>query len=384
MEKIYDYTIKLLRYVLKGDVPDLPNDVDFEKLYEFGRSHGVENMLYVGLKGLNIDVPKDVFQKFYYSYLMSIKIDTLQTMELEKISNAFEEAEIDFIPLKGSVVKYFYPMPNYRRSGDIDVLVKREYEEKAQKVLTRHLGYLPLEDSKSYEVHVTYTSKSHVHIELHRQILRSSNRAYRTFRNVWKYANASANETHEHKLSAELLYTYQLAHLCQHIYRGGAGIRMLMDFFVLKDSMKFDDNALKKLLKKSNLVKIDNYVNKVVDKWFGDTYSNGREVETLVDIILSGGSFGTCEMREKIHDSTGISGKTRQLSKRVFLPTDKLSIVRPDYAAGTNSKTVMHLRRLKHVLLYGRKNALDETKHILKSDKSDESLKKIANAVCER
>ena len=45
MEKIYDYTIKLLRYVLKGDVPDLPNDVDFEKLYEFGRSHGVENML---------------------------------------------------------------------------------------------------------------------------------------------------------------------------------------------------------------------------------------------------------------------------------------------------------------------------------------------------
>ena len=69
MEKIYDYTIKLLRYVLKGDVPDLPNDVDFEKLYEFGRSHGVENMLYVGLKDLKIDVPKDVFQKFYYSLI---------------------------------------------------------------------------------------------------------------------------------------------------------------------------------------------------------------------------------------------------------------------------------------------------------------------------
>lgn len=384
MEKIYDYTIKLLRYVLKGDVPTLPDDIDFYKLYEFGRSHGVENMLYVGLKGLNIDVPKDVFQKFYYSYLMSIKIDTLQTMELEKIGKAFEDAGIDYIPLKGSVVKYFYPMPNYRKSGDIDVLIRREDKEKAKYIFAKQLGYMSSEDADRYEVHIVYVSKTNVHIELHKQILKKANRAYKTFKSIWKYANQSENKAHEYKLSAELLYTYQLAHLCHHIYHGGgAGIRMLMDFYVLKQSMEINSDILHKCLKKSNLTTINNYVRLVIDKWFEDSYSTDKATETLMNIILSGGSFGTYAMKEKIHNSMGGIEKIRCLLRRVFLSSDRLK-QSPDYAAGTNSKTVMHLRRLKHVLLYGRKNALDETKHILKSDKSDESLKKIANAVCER
>lgn len=384
MEKIYDYTIKLLRYVLKGDVPDLPNDVDFEKLYEFGRSHGVENMLYVGLKDLKIDVPREVFQKFYYSYLMSIKIDTLQTMELEKIGKAFEEAGIDYIPLKGSVVKYFYPMPNYRKSGDIDVLIKREDEENARKVLTEQLGCSPFKASDRYEVHSAYVSKTHVHIELHRQILRTANRAYKTFKNVWKYAILSDGSEHKHRLPHELLYIHQLAHFCHHIYRGGAGIRMLMDFYVMKKSIDFDEDALKYWLKKSNLVEIDNYVNNTVDKWFGNSYSLDEDVETLVKIILSGGSFGTREMGEKIHDSTGLNGRFRQLFKRVFLPADSLVIVRPDYVDGKNSKFLMHSRRLKSILLHGRGKVFVEAKGILKNNGSDKNLKKIADAVCER
>ena len=158
---------------------------------------------------------------------------------------------------------------------------------------------------------------------------------------------------------------------------------MLMDFYVLKQGMKINSDVLHKCLKKSNLTTINNYVSMVIDEWFEDSYSTDEATETLMNIVLSGGSFGTYAMKEKIHNSMGVIEKIRCLLRRVFLSSDRLK-QSPDYAAGTNSKTVMHLRRLKHVLLYGRKNALDETKHILKSDKSDESLKKIANAVCER
>lgn len=384
MEKIYDYTIKLLRYVLKGDVPDLPNDIDFEKLYEFGRSHGVENMLYVGLRDLKIDVPETILHKFYYSYLMSIKIDTLQTMELEKIGKAFEDAGIDYIPLKGSVVKFFYPMPNYRKSGDVDVLIRREDEENARKVLTEQLDYVLAEIAKNYEVHASYENKSHIHVELHRQVLRSSNRAYKTFKNVWEHANPIENKKHRYRMCPEFLYTHQLAHLCHHIYRGGAGIRMLMDFYVLKNNLKIDYSALNRILKKSNLSEINNYVDKIIDKWFGDAAEIDDETEVLINVILSGGSFGTSEMGEKMHDSTTFFLKIRQLCKRFFLPADKLVSVRPDYAAGKKSKALIHLMRYKSILLHSRSKVVETTKEILKNDKRDDTLKKIADAVCER
>lgn len=384
MDKIYDYTIKLIRYILKGDVPSLPENIDFEKLYTFGKSHGVENMLYVALRDLKIDVPKDVMQKFYYSYLMSIKIDTLQTMELEKIGNAFEEAGIDYIPLKGSVVKHFYPMTHYRKSGDIDVLVRRETEKDAEKVLIEKLNYLRSEISEHYEVHISYFKMPCVYVELHRQILKSSNRAYKMFKNIWKYVKTSKSKEHKYVLSNELLYTYLLAHLCNHLYNGGAGIRMLMDFYVLSKNSKLDYEILNRYLKKANLVKINDYVTNIISKWFGDSYVFDKDVEILLDIIFDGGSFGTRDMQEKIHDSNSLVGKIRQLMQRVFMPTNMLVQIKPEYANGTKSKFLIQLRRIKNILKHNRKKVFDDTKLILKSEKSDKSLANIVKAICDR
>ena len=43
--------------------------------------------------------------------------------ELGRICGALEKAEIDFIPLKGSVLRNLYPEPWMRTSADIDILV---------------------------------------------------------------------------------------------------------------------------------------------------------------------------------------------------------------------------------------------------------------------
>ncbi|MGN0161970.1 MAG: nucleotidyltransferase family protein, partial [Candidatus Ornithomonoglobus sp.] len=117
MEQIYDYTIKLIRYVLNGDVPELPENVDFEKLFAFGRSHGVENMLYVGLRDLKINVPTEIMKQFRTAYEIQIMVEATQALEYECLCEIFEEADIDFLPLKGIVIRNLYPMPDYRKSG---------------------------------------------------------------------------------------------------------------------------------------------------------------------------------------------------------------------------------------------------------------------------
>ena len=290
MEKIYDYTIKLLRYVLKGDVPDLPNDVDFEKLYEFGRSHGVENMLYVGLKGLNIDVPKDVFQKFYYSYLMSIKIDTLQTMELEKIGKAFEDAGIDYIPLKGSVVKYFYPMPNYRKSGDIDVLVRGENLESARAVV-ENMGYKFNYIYEQNNVHYRFTEKTFC-LELHKKLVADYNRSYGFLSRAWDYARLKDGTNYTYQFDISFLYVHLIAHLAKHLRSGGAGLRLFCDIWIMQSKNMIDRNKVRIYLEEANLLEIEGCIINLLDKWFLDKKINDKVLNKLELFVLKGGSFG--------------------------------------------------------------------------------------------
>ena len=295
MEKIYDYTIKLLRYVLKGDVPDLPNDVDFEKLYEFGRSHGVENMLYVGLKDLKIDVPKDVFQKFYYSYLMSIKIDTLQTMELEKIGKAFEKAGIDYIPLKGSVVKYFYPMPNYRKSGDIDVLVRGEDLESARTVV-ENMGYKFNYIYEQNNVHYRFTEKTFC-LELHKKLVADYNRSYGFLSRAWDYAELKSGTCHTYEFDMNFLYVHLIAHIAKHLCSGGAGLRLFCDIWIMQSKNMIDKTKVRQYLEKANLSEIEEYTVKLAERWFLDKKDNDKVLNKLELFVFRGGSFGTVSQK---------------------------------------------------------------------------------------
>lgn len=296
MEKIYDYTIKLLRYVLKGDVPDLPNDIDFEKLYEFGRSHGVENMLYVGLKDLKIDVPKDVFQKFYYSYLMSIKIDTLQTMELEKIGKAFEEAGIDYIPLKGSVVKYFYPMTNYRKSGDIDVLVRGNKLESARAVVENE-GYKFNYIYENHGVHYEFTKNTFFHLELHRKLVSDDDRSGVFLSKAWDYAKLKSGTSHTYEFDINFLYVHLIAHIAKHLCSGGAGLRLFCDIWIMQNKNMIDKTKVRQYLEKANLSEIEKYTVKLVERWFLDKKENDKVLNKLELFVFRGGSFGTVSQK---------------------------------------------------------------------------------------
>lgn len=47
-----------------------------------------------------------------------------QQHELSVIKSEFEKNGIDYAPIKGSVVREYYPRPELRTMGDADVLIK--------------------------------------------------------------------------------------------------------------------------------------------------------------------------------------------------------------------------------------------------------------------
>lgn len=363
MKQIYDYTIKLIRYVLNGDIPELPENIDFEKLFAFGKSHGVENMLYVGLRDLNIDVPPDTMKKFQTAYKMQIMVEAKQAFELEAINEAFEKAGIDYVPLKGSVIKYLYPMPDYRKSGDIDILVRNADKDEISNIMS-DMGYEIDEVFEHYEVHYAYKKKPFYEVEIHRQLLKGSNRAYKFCRNAWNYMSPQQEGSHQYVMNNEFMYTYLLAHLCNHLYEGGAGIRIFMDFYVVRQKITLDEKLLNEYLRKTNLSDINDMVVKLMKKWFGDSYTEDRDIETLENIVFTNGSFGTEEQKEAFRKNDAALGRVQVLFRRVFL-RKALLINRYDYLEDKNWPwLIMWFYRFYHTLRYRKKQMsrrFDET-----------------------
>jgi len=95
MSDLYLYTIKLLRFVLCGDRPELVSDIDFEKLFLFSQYHSIENIVYAALESLEIEVPGEIMAELKAVYNGAIVFDTMQELAISE--KRFEEKLIVFM-----------------------------------------------------------------------------------------------------------------------------------------------------------------------------------------------------------------------------------------------------------------------------------------------
>ena len=103
-----------------------------QDLLKISSKHDVVHLLVFGLKQNeliskeNSDIEK-YFLKAVYRY------ERLR-YEYDNLCSALEKARIPFLPLKGSVIRKYYPEAWMRTSCDIDVLVHEKDSEKAVSV----------------------------------------------------------------------------------------------------------------------------------------------------------------------------------------------------------------------------------------------------------
>ena len=84
------YLSKLLASLIKGETPPKPNfEIDWEKFFEFCKSHKVENMVYSQVKNLSL-VPKEALKKFSEANACMCVAEAKQEILSQKIFSAFE------------------------------------------------------------------------------------------------------------------------------------------------------------------------------------------------------------------------------------------------------------------------------------------------------
>lgn len=365
MEQIYEYMIKLIRYVLNGDISDLTEQIDFERLFVLGRNHGVENMLYVGLKDLKIDVPAETMRKFKTAYEMQIMVEATQALELEAIGEAFEEAGIDYIPLKGSVIKYLYPMPDYRKCSDIDILIHPEDKKRINRIMLDN-GYT-VDKMDEYELHEGYRKAPFVLVEIHDKLVEKGNRAYGFLANIWDYVCLKDGCEHQFLMDKEWFYTFTIAHLCKHIKNGGAGIKFIIDEYLMikKWGGMFDNKKLDWMLMKSQLSGFNKILKEMCFHLFYDMIPENENVRVLEKFVLEGGSFGNLEQARNIKKSAVFISRRKKIKyftaktfKGIFV---KYESMRKEYPILIKYKfllPIMWIRRLLKIITD--KQSMDE------------------------
>lgn len=236
------------------------------------------------------------------------------------VCSAFEMAEIPYIPLKGAVVRKLYPQPWMRTSCDIDILIKKNDVNRAERTIMSLGGYKKTGESKH---DVIYKSKNGIVIELHYKLIgnKSSPLYIKELSTVWQTAKPDPENKYCFNLSDDIFYYYHIMHMAKHFRIGGCGIRPFIDLWLLEKTNYVSSDA-KNILKKGHIDVFAENAVKLSKVWFSNEEHNAITVK-MQDFIIEAGAFGSHRTR-LISNSQRSGGKLKFIFSKVFVPYNYL------------------------------------------------------------
>lgn len=340
-----------------------------QDLLKISSKHDVVHLLVFGLKQNeliskeNSDIEK-YFLKAVYRY------ERLR-YEYDNLCSALEKARIPFLPLKGSVIRKYYPEAWMRTSCDIDVLVHEKDSEKAVSVLVDGYGYV-YHGKRSHDISLFAPTKTH--IELHYDLVEDgiAKEASEVLKNVWDMAELRDGYAFLHEMPDEYYYFYHISHMAKHFENGGCGIRPFIDLMILDGSQEADKENRDKLLQEGNLLKFAKAARKLSRIWFSNEPYDYIS-QQMEDYILRGGVYGNNENRITVQQQKK-GGRIKYALSKIFIPYDVIKFHYPILQKHKWLIPFMEVRRWFKLIFCGHaKRTLNELKYnqSISADKAD-------------
>lgn len=340
-------------------------------LYALSKSHDVAHLVGHALAREGSLSPDDpFFRKFEKQQMLAIYRYEQSAYELQQICEVLEGAEIDYMPLKGAVIRDLYPEPWMRTSCDIDILIREEDLEKAMAALAQELGY-EAESARNYH-DISLHSPGGIHLELHFNILENMENIDRVLGKVWENAVPAVNGGHRFDQSTPYFLFHHIAHMAYHVVNGGCGIRPFLDLYVLQTKLSCDQEALHRFLQECEIEKFYEGVLQLKGVWL-EGHSHNALTLQMQGYLLEGGVYGSLENKAAAVRQEG--GKLRYVWARLFLPYETLGQYYPVLRRHKWLYPFMQVRRWGRLLFGGRMSAsmreLSANQKVTK-DKADE------------
>ena len=134
---------KLLSYsVGRNPLPDgfCCNEEEIKYFYELALKHDIASIVAYALEKNGLYLQDEYSLKFQDEMLFAAGRVALLDCFYNEVTAVLGQEKIDYISLKGSVIRKLYPQDYFRTSSDIDILVKKRDFERACSALKENLN----------------------------------------------------------------------------------------------------------------------------------------------------------------------------------------------------------------------------------------------------
>lgn len=276
-----------------------------------GQALGKQGLL--GKDELSAQLRKDT-KLAAYRYLQ-------QDMAYQQMCSVLEEAKIPFIPLKGSVLRTYYPEPWQRTSCDIDILVPESRLYEAADVLVEKLKFSAPQKT---DHDLSMFAPGGVHLELHYATIDEGRlpEAQAVLAHVWDDASVQEEGSVRHWQSDEMFYFYHIAHMAKHFENGGCGIRPFLDMWILNHRIPYDAQKRDKLLAEGGMLTFAKKMETLCEIWFSGAQTDALS-QQVGDYVIHGGMYRNKKNQFAIQRARGKS-KFGYFLQKTFLPHKEL------------------------------------------------------------
>ena len=302
--------------------------VDVERLFRISRSHFMDALVGTSLQNAGISTSKDWNEHISKAVRKVILFDT----ERAKLFSFMEQKGIWYLPLKGIILKDYYPAVGMRQMSDNDILFDYSFCDEIQTYM----------ESQGYEAvfvgvdnHDVYHKGPIYSFELHSALYSETHRDgwAEYYKNVKERLVLCEGTACEYRFTDEDFYVYITSHAYKHYAGSGTGLRTLLDFYAyLKEKPELDFAYIRKECEVLGIAEFEERNRNLCKKVFSGESLKGMEAlqqslseeeKEMFLYYLTSGTYGTVERGaenriRKFQKKSGSKSKFRYLLNRVF------------------------------------------------------------------
>ena len=296
-----------------------------EQLYKLADMHDVSHLVGLSLDKLGLP-DNEWLTRCRNRMLQAVYRYVRQDVEYQDVCRVLEQAGIPYIPLKGTILRPYYPEAWMRTSCDTDILIHKEDLERAQNLIQDNLHYVERRVSPH---DVSLISPSNELLELHFAIIEDFvlPKAREILENIWDYAVPVEGKGCQYALPDDLFYYYHMVHMAKHVANGGCSIRFFLDTWMLNHKIPHDKAARDAFLEKGYRLTFARAAEQLSEIWFSGVKEDANS-DYFAQYILRGGNFGNLTNRVALR-RTKEGGKVKFLMTRIILPYDLIKYYFP-------------------------------------------------------
>lgn len=360
MTDLHKSILTLIKSALIDKPLPLAPDFSLEGILPLCREHEITPMVCEGAVNCGIH-NNPSFRPMLLESCQHTLASERQAALVKTIFRAFNQNGIDYLPVKGCLMKQRYPKHEFRPMGDADILIRPEQYQKIRSIMLQ-LGFKEGVESN----HEYIWNSVSLHVELHKRLVPSYNKDYYSyFGDGWRLATVQKGTRYAMKPEDEFIYLF--VHLAKHYRDGGIGCRQMVDLWVQRRAFpNLDEAYLRRELRKLRLLEFYDNIHKTLAVWFEDAEPD-EVTECITEFIFSAGSWGKEEnhilsdaLREQKMAGSALGGKFMSGLKLVFPPYSGMAMHFPVLKKAPILLPIMWPVRWFELLFVRRKSALEK------------------------